>query len=88
MPPIMTGLSGNEIYCLGLKGFAPGELVVGNSVHSLGFLGGLGAGLKGILGGEVEQVTDIIREGRLLSHARMLASCRRPRISAPTGSRA
>ena len=22
--PIMTGLSGNEIYCLGLKGFAPG----------------------------------------------------------------
>ena len=39
--PIMTGLSGNEIYCLGLKKFAPGELVVGNSVHSLGFLGGL-----------------------------------------------
>ncbi len=72
MPPIMTGLSGNEIYCLGLKGFAPGELVVGNSVHSLGFLGGLGAGLKGILGGEVEQVTDIIREGRLQSHARIM----------------
>ncbi len=72
MPPIMTGLSGNEIYCLGLKGFGPGELVVGNSVHSLGFLGGLGAGLKGMLGGEVEQVTDIIREGRLQSHARIM----------------
>src|SRR4029077_14241727 len=72
MPPIMTGLSGNEIYCLGLKGFAPGELVVGNSVHSLGFLGGLGAGLKGIMGGEVEQVTEIIREGRLQSHARIM----------------
>jgi uncharacterized protein YbjQ (UPF0145 family) len=72
MPPIMTGLSGNEIYCLGLKGFAPGEMVVGNSVHSLGFLGGLGAGLKGMLGGEVEQVTDIIREGRLQSHARIM----------------
>ncbi len=70
--PIMTGLSGNEIYCLGLKGFAPGELVVGNSVHSLGFLGGLGAGLKGMLGGEVEQVTEIIREGRLQSHARIM----------------
>jgi len=25
MPPIMTGLSGNEIYCLGLKSFSPGE---------------------------------------------------------------
>jgi uncharacterized protein YbjQ (UPF0145 family) len=72
MPPIMTGLSGNEIYCLGLKGFGPGEMVVGNSVHSLGFLGGLGAGLKGMLGGEVEQVTDIIREGRLQSHARIM----------------
>src|ERR1700730_10015346 len=72
MPPIMTGLSGNEIYCLRLKSFSPGELVVGNSVHSLGFLGGLGAGLKGIVGGEVAQVTEIIREGRLQSHARIM----------------
>jgi uncharacterized protein YbjQ (UPF0145 family) len=69
---MMTGLSGNEIFCLGLKGFSPGELVVGNSVHSLGFLGGLGAGLRGIVGGEVEQVTEIIREGRLQSHARIM----------------
>jgi uncharacterized protein YbjQ (UPF0145 family) len=72
MPPIMTGLSGNEIYCLGLKSFSPGELVVGNSVHSLGFLGGLGAGLKGIVGGEVAQVTEIIREGRVQSYARIM----------------
>ena len=70
--PIMTGLSGHEIYCLGLKGFGPGELVVGNSVHSLGFVGGIGAGLKGIFGGEVVQVTEIIREGRHLSHARIM----------------
>jgi uncharacterized protein YbjQ (UPF0145 family) len=69
---IMTGLSGHEIYCLGLKGFTPGELVVGNSVHSLGFVGGLGAGLRGIFGGEVTQVTEIIREGRHLSHARIM----------------
>jgi len=41
--PVMSGLSGNEMYCLGLKGFAPGELVIGNSVYSLGFLGSLGA---------------------------------------------
>ena len=33
--PVMTGLSGNEIYCLHLKGLSPGELVVGNSVYSL-----------------------------------------------------
>jgi uncharacterized protein YbjQ (UPF0145 family) len=70
--PIMTGLSGNEIYCLKLKKLNPGELVVGNSVHSLGFLGGLGAGLRGIFGGEVGQVTEIIREGRLQSHQRIM----------------
>ena len=43
---IMTGLSGNEMYCLHLKGLSPGELVIGNSVYSLGFVGGIGAGLK------------------------------------------
>ena len=41
---IMTGLSGNEMYCLALKGYTPGSLVIGNSVYSLGFLGSLGAG--------------------------------------------
>ncbi len=44
--PVMSGLSGNEMYCLGLKGFAPGELVIGNSVYSLGFLGSLARGCR------------------------------------------
>ncbi len=55
--PVMTGLSGNEIYCLPLKGLGPGELVIGNSVYSLGFVGGIGAGLKAAFGGEVTQIT-------------------------------
>jgi len=70
--PIATGLSGNEIYCLRLKGMTPGELVVGNSVHSLGFLGSIGAGLRNIMGGEVTQITDIIHEGRAQAFARMV----------------
>ena len=37
--PVMTGLSGNEMYCLHLKGLSPGDLVIGNSVFSMGFLG-------------------------------------------------
>jgi hypothetical protein len=49
---IMSGLSGNEIYCLDLKGMSAGELVIGNSVHSLGFLGSIGAGLQNVFGGE------------------------------------
>jgi uncharacterized protein YbjQ (UPF0145 family) len=71
--PVMSGLSGNEMYCLGLKGFAPGELVIGNSVYSLGFLGSLGAGLQNIAGGEVTQVTRVIHEGRLEAYGRMIA---------------
>src|SRR4051812_24565446 len=73
MPPIMTGLSGNEIYCLNLKGFSPGELVIGNSVFSMGFLGSLGAVGRGFLGGEVSQVTQVIHEGRLQAYRRMAA---------------
>jgi uncharacterized protein YbjQ (UPF0145 family) len=73
---ILTGLSGNEMYCLHLKGLSPGELVVGNSVYSLGFVGGIGAGLKSAFGGEVTQITEIIHEGRRQSYARMLEEAR------------
>lgn len=73
---VMTGLSGNEIYCLQLKGLRPGDLVIGNSVHSLGVLGGLGATLQGAFGGEVTQVTNIIHEGRQASFERMLTEAR------------
>ncbi len=69
----VTGLSGNEIYCLAQKGFSPGELVVGNSVNSMGFLGSMGAGLGNMLGGEVAQVTQAIHEGRASALARMTA---------------
>ncbi|HEU4753220.1 MAG TPA: heavy metal-binding domain-containing protein, partial [Armatimonadota bacterium] len=68
---VMTGLSGNEMYCLHLKGMKPGDLVVGNSVYSLGFLGSLGAAGQSLFGGEVTQLTQIIHEGRQQSYARM-----------------
>jgi uncharacterized protein YbjQ (UPF0145 family) len=71
--PVMTGLSGNELYCLHLKNYAPGELVIGNSVYSMGFVGSLGAGLRNMMGGEVTQVTQIIHEGRAQSFARLQA---------------
>ena len=68
----VTGLSGNEIYCLALKNLKPGELVVGNSVNSMGFLGSLGAGVRNLLGGEVPQVTEAIHNGRANAFARMV----------------
>ena len=75
--PVMTGLSGNEIYCLHLKNMTPGELVVGNSVYSLGFVGNIGAGLRNMMGGEVTQVTQIIHEGRQQSFQRMQAEAQK-----------
>jgi uncharacterized protein YbjQ (UPF0145 family) len=68
----MTGLSGNEIYCLNLKGYRPGDLVIGNSVFSMGFLGSLAASGRGLLGGEVSQITSVIHEGRLEAYKRMV----------------
>src|SRR5271170_3060167 len=68
---IMSGLSGNEMYCLNLKGLTPGDLVLGNSVYCMGFVGGLGAGLRSMMGGEVTQVTEVIHDGRLQAIDRM-----------------
>ena len=70
---VNTGFSGNEIFCLAKKGMAPGEMVIGNSVWSMGFVGTLGSGLKTLAGGEVEQVTHIVREGRQAALERMQA---------------
>src|SRR4051812_13971310 len=61
---LMTGLSGNEIYCLAQKGWAPGNIVVGNSVHSLGFVGGFTSSLRTLAGGEIANLTSLISEGR------------------------
>jgi uncharacterized protein YbjQ (UPF0145 family) len=83
--PIVTGLSGNEMFCLQLKGLSAGEIVVGNSVHSIGFLSGIGAGLGSILGGEVREVTDIISEGRFKAQARLIEEARRQDAYGITG---
>jgi uncharacterized protein YbjQ (UPF0145 family) len=83
--PIMTGLSGNEIYCLHLKGLNPGEIVIGNSVLSLGLIGGIGAGLQTLFGGEVAQVTSAISEGRFQSYQRMVREAQQHGALAITG---
>lgn len=74
---IISGLSGNEIYCLSLKGFAPGELTVGNSVRSLGIAGSVGSSLKTLAGGEIENITAMISEGRHAAIQRMAEEARK-----------
>lgn len=66
-----TGLSGNEIYCLDKIGYKAGDIVVGNSVHSLGFGRSIGSAFRAIAGGEITQVTALIEEGRASALSRM-----------------
>ncbi|KTC89618.1 heavy metal-binding domain-containing protein [Fluoribacter dumoffii] len=82
---VTTGLSGNEIYCLQLKNYSPGCIVVGNSVHSLGIIGSVGSGFKAILGGELTQITSLIEEGRETAYKRMLTEAADKNATGITG---
>lgn len=82
---VTTGLSGNEIFCLEKKGYTPGNIVVGNSVHSLGFVGSIGSGFRAIMGGEIQQVTGLIEEGRETAYKRMLGEAETHGASGITG---
>lgn len=82
---IVSGLSGNEIFCLAQKGFTPDEIVVGNSVYSLGLVGGLGALGRGLAGGEVTGVTSLISEGRHAAIHRMEEEARKRGATGVTG---
>ena len=87
----LTGLSGNEIYCLKLLQMEPGNLVIGNSVFSMGLMGGLRAGFSGMVGGEITDFTSMIseapgrdrwsrRQRRDRSHERTCLSPRQHRV--------
>lgn len=67
----VSGLSGNDIYCLKLLELEPGTICMGNSVFSLGLRGSMTSGLKGLGGGEIPEITALIREGRQSSLNRM-----------------
>jgi uncharacterized protein YbjQ (UPF0145 family) len=72
----VTGLSGNEIFCLAQIGMDPGALCIGNSVVALGLLRGFGAGLSTLGGGEVHEVTRLVHDSRQKAFDRMLAEAK------------
>ncbi len=82
---LVCSLSGNEVYCLHLKGLSPGELVVGNSVRSLGLAGSIGSSLRTLAGGEVDNVTALISEGRHAAMERLVGEARRHGAHGVTG---
>jgi uncharacterized protein YbjQ (UPF0145 family) len=65
------------MFCLNLKGYSPGDLVIGNSVFSMGFAGAVGAIGRGLVGGEVTEITSIIHEGRIEAYERMAREAER-----------
>jgi uncharacterized protein YbjQ (UPF0145 family) len=72
----ITGLSGNEIFCLKKAGGIPGQLCLGNSVVALGVGRGIGASLSTLGGGEVAEITHLVHDGRMRSFNRMMEEAR------------
>jgi len=72
----VSGLSGNEIFCLSKVGIQPGQLCIGNSVVALGVMRGLGAGLSTLGGGEVSEVTQLVHDGRMKAFDRMMVEAK------------
>jgi len=70
---IFSGLNANEMYCLKLIGLEPDDLVIGNSVYSLGVIGGLKSSIRTVVGGEIKSITEIILQGRRLAFQRLIA---------------
>jgi uncharacterized protein YbjQ (UPF0145 family) len=83
--PKLTGLSGNEIYCMRLKGLTPSGVVIGNSIQSMGFLGGVRSAFRGIVGGEIPDVTGMIHAGREAAFERMRAEAKREGVHGVVG---
>ncbi len=70
---VCSGLSGNEMYCADLIGLKPGNLLIGNSVYSMGIIGGLRSSVKTTIGGEILAYTDMIKQGREMAFGRLKA---------------
>ncbi len=56
-----------------IMGYMPVQLVLGVSVYSLGFVGGITAALKGLGRGEISELTSLIYEARENAIARIAA---------------
>lgn len=83
--PAFSGLSGNELYCVNMLGYGAGNLLVGNSVFALGFLGGITSSVRTAVGGEIVQITNMIAEGRRLSLERFSQELNQSGAQAATG---
>jgi uncharacterized protein YbjQ (UPF0145 family) len=80
-----TGLSGNEIYCLDKVGLKAGNIAIGNSVYSLGFISSIASGVRAVVGGEITQITKLIEDGRESAYHRLVQDAQSHRAIGVTG---
>jgi uncharacterized protein YbjQ (UPF0145 family) len=73
------------MYCAALIGLKPGNLLIGNSVFSMGILGGLRSSVKTTIGGEIRAYTDMIKQGREMAFNRLKAELQQHQGSGVTG---
>jgi uncharacterized protein YbjQ (UPF0145 family) len=69
--PATSDMTIEETWNMVNLGYLPIKLVMGVSVYSLGFAGGIMAGLKSLAGGEVAGLTEILYEAREKALARI-----------------
>jgi len=68
-----------------LKGLIPSGVVIGNSIQSMGLLGGVRSAFRGIVGGEIPDVTQMIHDGRAAASTRMRAEADREQVHGVVG---
>ena len=81
----VSGMSGNELFCLAAKDYWPGEIAVGNSVFSLGLGGAISAFGQTLTGGELSNLSELISQGRHAAIDRMEEDARRLGAAGVTG---
>lgn len=62
--PITSDLTNQEMWNLIHLGYVPLKLVLGVSVYSLGFVGGITSAFKSFVRGEINELTTLIYEAR------------------------
>ncbi len=66
-----SDLSGQEFWLIRDQGYIPVALVMGNSVFSMGIVGGLATALRGLARGELTEYTQLMYDARQLAMSRM-----------------
>jgi uncharacterized protein YbjQ (UPF0145 family) len=69
--PFTSDLTTSDFWLLLDRGYQPLALVLGNSVYSMGFIGGVASGIKGLQKGEIPQITELMYNAREMALSRM-----------------